>query len=138
MVFANAEEAAAARERLTKGLSFADLAKERGLQETDTDVGMVAKADIIDPAAAEAAFAMKSGDTSEPVKGQFGTLIMQVRQDRARHAKAYDQVATQIKRRTAEARAKTELGTRCATRSKTSAPPVRRSPKPPRNLIPSP
>jgi peptidyl-prolyl cis-trans isomerase D len=111
MVFANAEEAAAARERLTKGLSFADLAKERGLKETDTDVGMVTKADIIDPAAAEAAFAMKSGDTSEPVKGQFGTLIMQVGKIEPGTQKAYDQVAAQIKRETAEARAKTELGT---------------------------
>ncbi len=109
MVFPNAEEATAARERLAKGLSFADLAKERGLTESDTDVGLVAKADIIDPAAADAAFAMKSGDTSAPVKGQFGTLLLQVGKIEPGAQKTYDQVAAQIKRETAEARAKTEI-----------------------------
>ena len=86
MVFPKAEDAAAAHERIAKGLSFADLAKERGLKDTDTDVGMVAKADIIDPAVAEAAFALKSGETSAPVKGSFRHRAAASRQDRARHA----------------------------------------------------
>ena len=50
IVFPNAQEAAAARERIAKGASFDDIAKERGLKASDTDLGMVAKADIIDPA----------------------------------------------------------------------------------------
>ena len=78
IVFAKPEEAAAASERVTKGLSFADLAKERGMKDGDTDVGTVAKADIIDPAVADAAFALKAGETSAPVKGTFGTVLLQV------------------------------------------------------------
>jgi peptidyl-prolyl cis-trans isomerase D len=109
MVFPNAEEAAAARDKLTKGMTFADLAKERGLKETDTDVGLVAKSDIIDPAAADAAFAMKSGETSEPVKGQFGTLLMQVGKIEAGSQKSFDEVAAQIKKEIAENRARTEI-----------------------------
>ncbi len=109
MVFTNAEEAAAAHDRLAKGLSFADLAKERGLKDTDTDVGLVAKADIIDPAAADAAFALKSGDLSAPVKGQFGTLLIQVGKIEPGTQKTYEEVASEIKKDIAEARARTEI-----------------------------
>src|SRR5262249_14154066 len=59
IVFPNAEEAAAARERITKGATFDDIAKERGVNESDTVLGIVAKADIIDLAIADAAFALK-------------------------------------------------------------------------------
>src|SRR6476660_2784383 len=56
MVFPSVEEASAARNRLTSGLTFEDLAKERGLNAADLDLGLVAKAGILDPAIAEAAF----------------------------------------------------------------------------------
>jgi len=111
MVFPTAEEAAAARDKLAKGMTFSDLAKERGLKESDTDVGMVAKADIIDPAAADAAFALKSGEISAPVKGQFGTLLIQVGKIEPGTQKSYEDVAAQIKRELAESRAKTEIAT---------------------------
>ena len=77
-MFPKPEDAAAARERIAKGASFADIAKERGLKDTDTDLGMVTKSDIIDPAVADAAFALKSGEVSAPVKGRFGTVLLQV------------------------------------------------------------
>src|SRR5260370_37498240 len=53
MVFPNVEEAATARSRIASGLSFDDLAKERGLAAADVDLGMVAKSEIIDPAGAD-------------------------------------------------------------------------------------
>ncbi len=37
IVFPNPEDATAARERIAKGASFADIAKERGLKESDID-----------------------------------------------------------------------------------------------------
>ena len=111
IVFPNAEEAAAARERVTKGLKFADLAKERGLKDTDTNLGTVAKTDIIDPAAADAAFALKSGETSAPVKGAFGTVLLQVGKTEPGTQKTYDEVAAQIKRETAEGSAKSQINT---------------------------
>ena len=110
MVFPNAEDAAAAREKIAKGTSFVDLAKERGLKDTDVDVGMVTKADVIDPAVADAAFALKSGDTSAPVKGNFGTVLLQVGKIEAGTQKAYEEVAPQIKKEIAESRARTDLG----------------------------
>ena len=109
IVFAKPEEAAAASERVTKGLSFADLAKERGMKDGDADVGTVAKADIIDPAVADAAFALKAGETSAPIKGTFGTVLLQVGKIEAGTQKTYEDVAADLKRDIAEARARSEI-----------------------------
>lgn len=110
IVFPNAEDAAAASDKIVKGMSFADLAKERGMKPTDINVGLVTKADIIDPAAAEAAFKLKADEVSQPVKGAFGTLLLQVGKIEPGSQKTYDEVAPQIKRELAEAKAKTQAG----------------------------
>ena len=110
IVFAKPEEAADARERITKGAKFDDIAKERQLKESDTDLGMVAKSGIIDPAVADAAFSLKPGETSAPVKGRFGTVLLQVGKIEPGEEKTYEQVAAQIKREMAESRAKSEVG----------------------------
>lgn len=110
LVYPNADEAAAARDKLAKGATFADLAKDRGLKEADTDLGLVTKAQIIDPAVAEAAFSLKSGETSAPIKGQFGTVLVQVGKIEAGSQKTFEEMAPQIKREIAENRAKTEIG----------------------------
>jgi peptidyl-prolyl cis-trans isomerase D len=110
LVYPNAEDAAAARDKLTKGASFADLAKDRGLKENDTDLGLVTKAQVIDPAVADAAFALKSGETSAPIKGQFGTVLVQVGKIEAGSQKTFEEMAPQIRRDIAENRAKTEIG----------------------------
>jgi peptidyl-prolyl cis-trans isomerase D len=109
MAFPTAEEAAAAADKLSKGMSWADLVKERNLKESDLDLGVVTKADIIDPAVADAAFALKSGETSTPVKGAFGSVILQVGKIEPGSQKAYAEVAAEIKKGIAEQRAKTEL-----------------------------
>ena len=109
IVFQKPEEAAAASERVSKGLSFADLAKERGMKDGDVDVGTVAKADIIDPAVADAAFALKSSEVSAPVKGTFGTVLLQVGKIEAGSQKTYEDVAADLKRDIAEARARSEI-----------------------------
>ena len=63
---------------LRSGLSFDDLAKERGLNPTDVDLGMVAKSAIIDPAIANAAFSLRSGEVSQPVQGKFGVALVKI------------------------------------------------------------
>ncbi len=110
IVFSKPEEATAARERIAKGLSFADLAKERGLKDTDTDVGVVAKTDVIDPAVADVAFALKPGEVSAPVNGRFGSVLLQVGKIEPGNQKTYEQAAPQIKREIAENRSRTEIG----------------------------
>ena len=110
IVYPNAEEAKAAREKMAKGASFDDLAKERGLKASDTEVGTVTKGAIIDPAVAEAAFALKPTQVSEPVTGQFGTVLLTVGKIEPGSQKSYEDVAAQIKREIAEGRAKTQVG----------------------------
>src|SRR5262245_44354852 len=110
IVFQKPEEAAEARERIANGAKFDDIAKERQLKESDTDLGMVARSDIIDTAVADAAFSLKSGETSAPVKGRFGTVLLQVGKIEPGEEKTFEQVAPQIKREIAEARAKTDTG----------------------------
>jgi peptidyl-prolyl cis-trans isomerase D len=110
IVFAKPEEADDARERIAKGAKFDDIAKEKQLKPSDTDLGMVARSDIIDPAVADAAFSLKPGETSAPVKSRFGTVLLQAGKIEPGEQKTYEQVAAQIKREIAEARAKSEVG----------------------------
>ena len=108
-MFPNAEEAAAARERIVKGATFDDIAKERGVNVSDTNLGTVTKSDIIDPVVADAAFALKSGETSAPVKGRFGTVLLQVGKIEPGEEKTYEQMAAQIKAEIAESQARNEI-----------------------------
>lgn len=110
IVFPNDADAAAARDKIAKGATFDDIAKERGLKSSDTDIGMVTKANMIDPAVAEAAFALKPGEVSQPVKGRFGIVLLLVGKIEPGEQKSYEDVAAQIKRELAESRARTALG----------------------------
>ncbi|HSL78383.1 MAG TPA: peptidyl-prolyl cis-trans isomerase, partial [Pseudolabrys sp.] len=61
-------------------------------------------------AVADAAFSLKPGETSAPVKGRFGTVLLQVGKIEPGEEKTYEQVAAQIKREIAESQAKSEVG----------------------------
>ncbi|HET7847691.1 MAG TPA: SurA N-terminal domain-containing protein [Pseudolabrys sp.] len=110
MVFQKPEEAQAAADAIAKGKSFADVAKERGLKDSDIDLGTVTKSGIIDPAIAKAAFDLKEGATSAPIKGEFGTVLVQVTKIEPGKEPTYEDVAPQIKRTIAETQAKNQIG----------------------------
>ncbi|MEI7804483.1 MAG: SurA N-terminal domain-containing protein [Hyphomicrobiales bacterium] len=109
IVFPNADEARAASERIAKGLTFSALATERKLKESDTDIGLVAKTAIIDPAIANAAFALKQNEVSSPVQGRFGTVILQVTKIEPAKMPTYEEMSAQIKRDLAASRAKSDM-----------------------------
>jgi peptidyl-prolyl cis-trans isomerase D len=109
IVFANAEEAAAAADRLSKGLTFAQLASERKLKDSDISLGIVPKGAIVDPAVANAAFALKPGAVSEPVTGRFGTVIVHVGKVEPEKIRPYEEVATEIKRDVSLDRARAQV-----------------------------
>jgi len=109
IVFANIDEARAASERLAGGLSFAALAAERGLKDADIDLGLVAKSGMVDRAVADAAFALKEGEASQPVQGRFGTAIVHVSKIEPEHARSYEEVAPELKRELATERAREEI-----------------------------
>jgi len=107
--FPNAEAANAAAERIAKGTSFADIAKELGKDEKDIDLGTVAKSAVIDRAVADAAFALKEGEVSAPVQGRFGTVLVQVLKIEPEQVRSLEQVAGELKQELATARAKSEI-----------------------------
>jgi peptidyl-prolyl cis-trans isomerase D len=111
MVFPNAEEAQAARSRIAAGTSFEDLAKERGLNPADVDLGMVAKSGILDPAIAEAAFSQPSGEVSQPVQGRFGVALVKVGTIQPGNEPTYESVAANLKKEIATERARTQVAT---------------------------
>jgi peptidyl-prolyl cis-trans isomerase D len=109
IVFPTMEEAQAADARLKEGLSFAALAAERGLKERDFDLGMATKADIVDPAVADAAFALKEGEVSAPVKGRFGAAIVTATKIEPAEDKTLADVAPQVRKDVVAERAKAEV-----------------------------
>src|SRR5208282_2544207 len=109
IVFPTMQEAEAADARIKAGLSFAALAAERGLKEADIDLGTVPKSGIIDPAVADAAFSLRDGEVSAPVKGRFGTVIVKVLKIEPEATKSFADVAPQIRNDIATERAKAEV-----------------------------
>jgi len=109
MVFPNADEAAAARSRIASGSSFDDLAKERGLGAADVNLGMVAKSEIIDPAVADAAFSLNSGEVSQPVQGKFGVALVKIGKIEAGAQPTYESVAANLKKEVAIERSRAKV-----------------------------
>ncbi|EHR03606.1 peptidylprolyl isomerase [Bradyrhizobium sp. WSM471] len=108
IVFPNAAEAQAARERLTSGTSFEDLGKERGLSASDVDLGLVTKSSL-DPAVGDAVFALPAGEISQPIQGRLGTSIVKVEKIEPGVEANYASVAADIKREIATERARVKV-----------------------------
>ena len=108
IVFPNAADAQAARERLVGGLSFEDLGKERGLSASDVDLGLVTKS-ALDPAVGSAAFALPSGEISQPIQGALGTSIVRVQKIEPGVEANYASLAGDIKREIATERARIKV-----------------------------
>jgi len=109
IVFSNVEEAQAARARITSGTSFDDIAKERKLNLSDVNLGLVPKSAILDPAVGNAAFSMASGEVSQPVQGQFGVALVKIGKIEPGVAPSYENVAAKIKSEIATERARAKV-----------------------------
>jgi peptidyl-prolyl cis-trans isomerase D len=109
IVFPNMEEAMAARTRLGSGTSFDELAKERGLKASDVDLGMVSKSEIIDPAIANAAFSLPSGEIGQPVQGRFGVAVVKIGKIVPGVDVSYDSVSQRLKKEIATERARKQV-----------------------------
>jgi peptidyl-prolyl cis-trans isomerase D len=109
IVFPNAEEALAARNRIVSGLSFEDLAKERGLNPSDVDLGLITKSAIVDPAIADAAFSLQSGEVSQPEQGRFGTALVKIGKIEPGVEPSYESAAANLKKEIASERARAKV-----------------------------
>ena len=134
------DEAKAVLAEIKKGTDFAELAKQKskdpGAAAEGGDLGYFGKAQMV-PEFAEAAFKMKKGDVSEPVKSQFGWHIIKVEDKRDRQPPEFDKVKDQIEQylvRRAQAEMITKL--RAAAKIDRVAPPAAAAPATP--LAPAP
>jgi peptidyl-prolyl cis-trans isomerase D len=109
IVFPNEDEARAAAARITDAATFTAVAKERSLSEKDIDLGTLARTAIIDKAIADAAFSLKVGETSAPVKGRFGIALVHVMTIEPEVVQPYEAVAATLKRELATERARADL-----------------------------
>jgi peptidyl-prolyl cis-trans isomerase D len=109
IIFPTMADAQAASARIKSGTTFAAIAAERKLKETDIDLGTVPKGSIIDPAVANAAFALKQGEVSAPIQGQFGAVIITVLSIEPKVVKPFAVVAPFIRSDLALQRAKAKV-----------------------------
>src|SRR5215217_2066824 len=109
IVFPTAGEAEAAFSRIKEGAAFEAVAAEKNIAEKDLELGTFAKSEMIDPAVAEAAFALASGAVSGPVQGRFGTVLVRVTHVEPESVKPFEEVAAEVRREIAVERAKSAI-----------------------------
>ena len=135
MAFPNAEEARAAAEKIAGGATFEQIAAERGIKDSDMNLGMVTKAGMLDSTVADAAFSLEPGKVSEPVTGRFGTVLLRVGKIRTGKGPALRGGRQRDQARARAASAPRRRSPTSISRSKTNAAPASRSPRSPRNSI---
>jgi peptidyl-prolyl cis-trans isomerase D len=107
--FPTLDDAKAAKAKLDSGTDFVALAKERGVSEQDMTFIDQAKSDFLDPAIADAAFALAEGAVSEPVKGALATVLLKTTKVAPEHQSTLDEVKPQIADRLKLERAREEI-----------------------------
>jgi peptidyl-prolyl cis-trans isomerase D len=109
IVFDNPQDAQAAADRIAKGESFLDIAKERMLSEKEIDLGTLTRAAMVDQGVAAAAFALKDDEVSAPVKGRFGTVLVRVLKIEPEQVRPFDELRDELRRDLANERARAEI-----------------------------
>lgn len=107
--FATEAAAAAAVERLRKGETLGKIVEEIGLEESDVSLGFVARAQMISPAVADVAFALKPGEYSEPVKGPLGPVVLHVTEIQPGKASTFEGAKDKLRAQLADERARNEV-----------------------------
>ena len=76
--FKTREAAQKAKAELTSGKSFLDIAKTNEVEESDLNIGLLQKSEMVDPNIAETAFKLKKDEVSPIVKGKFTYALVRV------------------------------------------------------------
>jgi len=110
IVFPNEADASEALAKIKQpDMGFEKYAASPERKGSEINLGMVPKSQILDPAVADAAFALQPNSTSEPIKGRFGTVIVNVGKVEPEIVKPFDEVAAELKRDIALERARKEV-----------------------------
>jgi peptidyl-prolyl cis-trans isomerase D len=111
IAFPDMAAAERATTELAKAKSFAEGAEKLGFKPSDYDLGAMKRGDLIDPVIAEAAFGLKKGETSKPVRGKFTNVIVHAADVTAGVTKSFDDVKALVRDKLANERSARELTT---------------------------
>ena len=111
ILFPAMADAEAAAAKIKAGTTFEAIASERGIDEGTLNLGTLSRAEVIDPAVAEAAFALAEGAVSAPVAGRFGPLLLRVAKIEPGTQKSFEEVALEVKTEIARERAREQVQT---------------------------
>ncbi len=110
LAFKDKASAEAARDALVKGTkNFMDVAKDNGAKESDVNLGMVAKTQLIDPKIADAAFKIARDDISEVIEGRFATVLIRVIEISPGRESTFEETKEKVRDKLATAKATTLL-----------------------------
>jgi len=107
--FGSIDAAMKAKDRLAAGEDFLAIAKELGFAEADVTFADKTKGEFIDPAIADAAFALAEGAVSEPVKGMLNTVLLKAVKVSPEHQSTLDEVRAALGERLKLERANEEI-----------------------------
>ena len=94
---------------LAGAANFVEAATKLGFKESDFDLGLLARKDMIDAKVAEVAFGLKKDELSKPVEGQFSIVLVRVSEIEPGKQRTYDEVKNEIQDRLADERANREI-----------------------------
>ena len=98
IAFPSVEAAEAARAKIMQGTSFAQIGTERGFSDKDMALGKVSKEEMRDADAADAAFALKDGEVSQPVRGKLSVYLVRASELTPGRQKSFDEVKETLRK----------------------------------------
>lgn len=111
LAFPDKAAAEKAYDELSKAKNFAEAAAKLGFKDSDIDLGLVARRDLIDAKIADVTFGLKQGELSKPVEGQFAIVLVRVSEIVPGKQRQLAEVEGEIRDRIAGERATKEIQT---------------------------
>lgn len=111
LAFTDKAAAEKAYAELAKAPKFVDAATKLGFKESDFDLGLMTRKDMIDPKIADVAFGLRKDELSKPVEGQFSIVLVRIADIVPGKQRPYEEVKNEIRDRLADERASQEIQT---------------------------
>jgi peptidyl-prolyl cis-trans isomerase D len=101
LTFSDKAAAEKAYAELAKAKDFDEAAAKLGFPASDIQLGLLTKAEMIDPKIADAAFKLKKDELSRPVDGQFSVALLRVTEIEAGKQRSFEDVKGEVRDRIA-------------------------------------
>ena len=109
ITFPDKAAAEAAYKELEAGKDFLALAKERGIEAKDADLGTLTRKDFVDPKIRDAAFALEKGAYSRPIEGMLTVAIVKVTEITPEKKRTFEEVKKELEADLRRRRAREKL-----------------------------